>query len=111
MKNTIISKEELEALQEVFKSVDHLVEAHNNSICGLKSAVDKSTKVERLHILTYLDISKDLFKAVQSLKAVIKISEEDFIRAATQEGKRTLDEVIKVTMFKSLMDCLEDEDK
>lgn len=103
MKNTMISKEELEALQEVFKSVDHLVKVHENSTSEIKGAVDRSTKVEKLHIIMYLDMSKDLIKAVQLLRAIIEVSEEDFIRAVTKEGKMSLEEALNFCMFKSLI--------
>lgn len=84
MKNTMISKEELEALEGIFKSVDHFVEVHKNSTSEFRGSIKGSTKVEELHTIMYLDMVKNLIKCVTLLKAITIISEEEFIRASTQ---------------------------
>lgn len=107
MKNTMISNKELEALQEIFKGVDHFCEAHNNE--GLDSFITttiRATQVEKVHTLLYMDLVKDFIKDISALRGLLEEDESKFIEAVTDGGKITLDEVESKLMTSMLMDIL-----
>lgn len=107
MKNTMISNKELEALQEIFKGVDHFCEAHNKeSFDSLMSTAMRATQVEKVHILLYMDLVKDFIKDIGALRGLLEEDEIKFIEVVTDGGKITLDEVESKLMTSMLMDIL-----
>lgn len=107
MKNTMISNRELEALQEIFKGVDHFCEVHNKeSFDSLMSTTMRATQVEKVHILLYMDLVKDFIKDISALRGLLEEDEIKFIKAVTDGGKNTLDEVEDKLMTSMLMDIL-----
>ena len=107
MKNTMISNKELEALQEIFKGVDHFVEVHNKeSLDSLVTTTRRATQVEKVHILLYMDLVKDFIKDIGALRGLLEEDESKFIEVVTDGGKITLDEVESKLMTSMLMDIL-----
>lgn len=106
MKNTMISNKELEALQEIFKGVDHFCEAHNEGLDSLMSTTMRATQVEKVHILLYMDLVKDFINDIGALRGLLEEDEIKFIEVVTDGGKITLDEVESKLMTSMLMDIL-----
>ena len=104
MKNTMISNKELEALQEIFKGVDHFCKAHNKE--SFMSTTMRATQVEKVHILLYMDLVKDFIKDIGALRGLLEEDEIKFIEVVTDGGKITLDEVESKLMTSMLMDIL-----
>lgn len=107
MKNTMISNKELEALQEIFKSVDHFCEAHNKEgLDSIMTTTRRATQVEKVHILLYMDLVKDFIRDIGALRSLLEEDESKFIEVVTDGGKITLDEVEGKLMTSMLMDIL-----
>lgn len=107
MKNTMISNKELEALQEIFKGVDHFCEAHNSEgLDSLMTTIRRATQVEKVHILLYMDLVKDFIKDIGALRSLLEEDESKFIEVVTDGGKITLDEVESKLMTSMLMGIL-----
>lgn len=106
MKNTMISNKELEALQEIFKGVDHFCEAHNKESFDSHDYPRRATQVEKVHILLYMDLVKDFIKDIGALRSLLEEDESKFIEVVTDGGKITLDEVEGKLMTSMLMDIL-----
>ena len=107
MKNTMISNKELEALQEIFKGVDHFREVHNSEgLDSLMTTTRRATQVEKVHILLYMDLVKDFIKDIGALRSLLEEDESKFIEIVTDGGKITLDEVEGKLITSMLMDIL-----
>lgn len=107
MKNTMISNKELEALQEIFKGVDHFCEAHNKEgLDSFMTTTRRTTQVEKVHILLYMDLVKDFIRDIGALRSLLEEDESKFIEVVTDGGKITLDEVEGKLMTSMLMDIL-----
>lgn len=107
MKNTMISNKELEALQEIYKGVDHFCEAHNKEgLDSLMTTTRRATQVEKVHILLYMDLVKDFIRDIGALRSLLEKDESKFIEVVTDGGKITLDEVEGKLMTSMLMDIL-----
>jgi hypothetical protein len=107
MKNTMISNKELEALQEIFKGVDHFCETHNKeTFDSLVTTTRRATQVEKVHILLYMVLVKDFIKDIGALRSLLEEDESKFIEVVTDGGKITLDEVEGNLMTNMLMDIL-----
>lgn len=107
MKNTMISNKELEALQEIFKGVDHFCEAHNSEgLDSLMTTTRRATQVEKVHTLLYMDLVKDFIRDIGALRSLLEEDESKFIEVVTDGGKITLDEVEGKLMTSMLMDIL-----
>lgn len=107
MKNTMISNKELEALQEIFKGIDHFCEAHNKEgLDSIMTTTSRATQVEKVHILLYMDLVKDFIKDIGALRSLLEEDESKFIEVVTDGGKITLDEVEGKLMTNMLMDIL-----
>lgn len=107
MKNTMISNKELEALQEIFKGVDHFCEAHNKEgLDSIMTTIRRATQVEKVHILLYMDLVKDFIRDIGALRSLLEEDESKFIEVVTDGGKITLDEVEGKLMTSMLMDIL-----
>lgn len=103
MQNTMINNKEREALEKVVNAVDEFIKAHEQTTV---EQVMKSSKVEKVHILLYMDLVKDLICSAKSVKSLIEESEEKFIETVTDGGQMTLDEVEKRLMTSILMDLV-----
>ena len=106
MKNTMISNKEREALEKVYSAVDEFVNVHEQITF---EQVSRSTKVEKIHILLFMDLVKDLLISAKSIKGLLDEDENSFIEAVTDGGKMTLDEVEKKLMHKMLVDMFMNE--
>lgn len=103
MKNTMISNKELEALQEIYKGVDHFFEAHHSLT---PSDLVTASEVEKVHILLYMDMTRDFIEAIGSLRSLVEMDEKEFIKTVTDDGKVSLKEVRGKLMTSMLMDIL-----
>ena len=105
MKNPMLPESELRILGELFEKVDKLVENHEKTSLT-PSVVAKASDIEQIHIVMYMDLVKDLVLATRTIKDLLEISEEEFIKAMTDDGERSLEEVKKVMMMKMLADMI-----
>lgn len=103
MKNTMISNKELEALQEIFKGVDHFFEAHEQ--IDMETVI-RADEVEKVHILLYMEMARDFVEAIGSLRGLVEMDKEEFIKTVTDDGKMTLREVKDKLMTNMLMDII-----
>ena len=103
MKNTMISNKELEALQEIFKGVDHFFEAHEH--IDLETVI-RASEVEKVHSLLYMEMTKDFIEAIGALRSLVETDKEEFIKTVTDDGKLTLKEVRDKLMTNMLMDII-----
>lgn len=103
MKNTMISNKELEALQEIYKGVDHFFEAHKK--IDMESII-RASEEERVHILLYMKMTRDFVEAIGSLRSLVEMDKEEFIKTVTDDGKTTLKEVKDKLMTNMLMDII-----
>lgn len=99
MKNTMISNKELEALQEIYKGVDHFFESHHSLT---PNDLVNSSEVEKVHILLYMDMTKDFLEAIGALRSLVEMDEKEFIKTVTDDGKVSLKEV-KDKLMTSIM--------
>lgn len=103
MKNTMINDKEREALEKVVNAVDEFIKAHEQTTL---EQVMKSTRLEKVHTLLYMDMVKDLVCSAKSLRSLLEESEEKFVEIVTDGGKISLDEVEKRLMTSMLMDLV-----
>lgn len=107
MKNTMIINKELEALQEIFKGVDHFCGIHNKEgLDSFMTTTRRATQVEKVHILLYMNLVKDFIKDIGALRSLLEEDESKFIEVVTDGGKITLDEVEDKLVTSMLMDIL-----
>ena len=107
MKNIMIFNKEREVLEQIFKGVDQLAEAHNHiGVENLMRATEKASEAEKVHILLYMDLVKDFVHAIGALRGLLEVDEQEFIDTVTEHGKRSLKDVSHEIMINSLMDIL-----
>ena len=97
--NPIIPEEELKQLDVVLKEFEKLGEIHINNSPN-HSGVDDI--VNRIHMLVYLDVLKNVVRSMTDLKGFVNTTREEFISLVTDEGKVRLNEVEKALLMKSL---------
>ena len=107
MKNSILPESELKILGELFKKVDELLENHEKTSLTI-DVVSKASDTERLHTVLYLDSLKDLVTSAKTLQTLLKVSEEEFIKAVTNDGETSMADVKKRFMLKNLIDLMAD---
>ena len=102
MKNPIISEKELNKLKEVLEGIHELYEIHSSL---LPTRVDMDiTNIEKIHILMYLDLLGDFLKSAKMLMSLLELSEEEFVKFTTDDGKYTVEEMLSKIMKKMLSD-------
>lgn len=107
MKNTMISNKEREALELIYKGVDKFIEAHNDfTLEEMMTNIKNVTQVEKVHTLLYMDLVKDFINNIGALKGLLEISEEEFVKTVTEDGKMSLSEVEHKMMSSILTDML-----
>ena len=105
MKSPIIPEEELNKLKEVLEEVKEFMEIHSS----LSPRVDMdSTDIEKIHAFMYLDLLGDFIKKAKMLTELLELSEEEFVKTATKDGKYSTEEVLSMVMNKILLDMLSD---
>ena len=102
MKNTMICDEEREALEEIFKGVDKLVEAHDKELT--LERVKGASKVEKVHSLLYMTMLKDFLQDIGAIRSMLHVEEDQFIDIVTENGKLSLDEVEKKLMTQIMLE-------
>jgi transcriptional antiterminator len=105
MKNPMLPESELKILGEIFQKVDELLENHEKTPLKM-SMVEKASDAEQLHIVMYMDMLKEMVVDIKTLKDLLEVSEEDFIKSVTDNGKRTMREVKRVMMMKMITDMM-----
>jgi len=65
-----------------------------------------ATKAEKVHILLYMDLVKDFIRDIGALRGLLEVSEEEFIKEVTEDGKMSLEEVEHKLMFSMLTDMI-----
>ena len=102
MKNTMICDKEREALEEIFKGVDKLVEVPNKELTF--ESVRSASKVEKVHSLLYMTMLKDFLQDIGAIRSMLNVEEDQFIDIVTENGKLSLDEVEKKLMTQMMME-------
>lgn len=102
MKNTMICDKEREALEQIFKGVDKLVEAHDKELTFER--VRGTSKVEKVHSLLYMTMLKDFLQDIGAIRSMLHVEEDQFIDIVTENGKLSLDEVEKKLMTQMMME-------
>ena len=102
MKNIMMSNKEREALEEIFKGVDKLVEAHDKELTFER--VRGASKVEKVHSLLYMAMLKDFLQDIGAIRSMLHVEEDQFIDIVTENGKLSLDEVEKKLMTQMMME-------
>lgn len=105
MKNAMLPESELKILGEIFEKITELVDNHEKSPLSMK-ALHESSEAEQLHIVMYMDILKDMITSAKSLQGLLEISEEEFIKAVTEDGKISMREVKRKMMMNMLIDMM-----
>lgn len=101
MKNPMINDKEREALGKIFEGVKEVLKVHDpNLISGIKFS--EITEAEMVHMLLYSVMFKELVTHIESLKLIIEGSEEEFIKAVTNDGEITLKEA-ENNLFRNIM--------
>lgn len=107
MQNTMISNKEKEALEQIYKGVDKFIEAHNEvALAEMMRHTRTATKAEKVHSLLYVSLVKDFIRDIGALKGLLEVSEEEFVKEVTEDGKMGLDEVEHRLMFSMLTDMI-----
>ena len=104
MKNIMMSNKEKEALEEIFKGVDKLVEAHDKELTFER--VKGASKVEKVHSLLYMTMLKDFLQDIGAIRSMLHVEEDQFIDIVTKNGKLSLDEVENKLMTQMMMELL-----
>ena len=104
MKNIMMSNKEREALEEIFKGVDKLVEAHDKELTFER--VKGASKVEKVHSLLYMTMLKDFLQDIGAIRSMLHVEEDQFIDIVTKNGKLSLDEVENKLMTQMMMELL-----
>jgi len=107
MQNTMISNKEKEALEQIYKGVNKFIEIHNETALEeMMRRTRTATKAEKVHILLYMDLVKDFIRDIGALRGLLEVSEEEFIKEVTEDGKMSLEEVEHKLMFSMLTDMI-----
>lgn len=104
MKNTIISEKEEMKVLEILVHMEELNQIHMNSVPDLEGA--DVSDVEKIHSLIYLDALGEFYKSASLLRSLVNVSEEEFVKGITDDGKRTIEEVLHITMMNAVADML-----
>lgn len=105
MKNPMLPESELKILGEIFQKVDELIENHEKTHLTM-GMIEKASDAEQLHIVMYMDLLKDSITHIKTLKDLLEIGEEDFLKSVTDDGKRTVKEVKRMMMMNMLIDMM-----
>ena len=102
MKNIMMSNKEREELEEIFKGVDKLVEAHDKELTFAR--VRGASNVKKVHSLLYMTMLKDFLQDIGAIRSMLHVEEDQFIDIVTENGKLSLDEVEKKLMTQMMME-------
>ena len=101
MTNPIIPEAEVLAVKKVIEAVEELKEIHKCTIPILNASEDD---LDRVHILSYLHATKDLFESSGGLKELLEIPRKDFEKIVTHNGKHGVEETLLRMMISDLME-------
>lgn len=97
MKNSIIPQEEINAVKKVIEAVEELSRVHAST----RPVFNNATKVEAVHTFTYLNCTEELFHSTGALKQLLDVSEEEFVKVATGNGKRTIEQILEAQQMEA----------
>ena len=103
MKNTMIPQEDVAKLKEVVEKVDEYIKNHKNLSPTIEGA---ENRLQRIHTILYLELTKDLISSAKGLEALLNDDEEEFIKSITNDGEMTVEEVERSLMMNVLMEML-----
>ena len=102
MKNNIISKEEIQIVNNIIEMTQKLVDCHLEN--PLKpEVIDKVNEVEQLQAVMYLQMFKDMTFHILAMKDLLGMTDEETIELVTEGGKKTLKEATMEIMLKTLL--------
>ena len=100
---SLVSKEELEAIDKVKEALENLVDVHNKHvITNLVEQVKKSTPKQKVHYSIFTEVIDDTIKNVNVLSTIntegVKALEE-----AVKDCNTTYEEVMKSRLIKAIL--------
>lgn len=105
MKNSIVKEKEANALNEVIEKVENFVRTHAEYQPTPKE-IDNSTDLEKIHTIMYLDAINDLIKATSFIRSLRDVSEEEFEKGVTDDGKITVEDAKNRYMLHAMADIV-----
>ena len=103
MKNTILSQEEVTMVNGIIEKVNVYI---NNHKPFNPNSEDMDNRLQRIHILLYMRITKDLITSAKSLENILECSPEEFEKTITYDGEFSLEEAEKNLMTNMVMELL-----
>ena len=101
MKNTMFAENINEKVAELRKAVDEFYKCLEPD----PMKTEKASELEKVHTLFVLKASGELIKTALAIEALFEITEEEFTKAMTDDGK-TIEEVKKELMLSMAMEAL-----
>lgn len=105
MKNSMIPTSELKILGEIIQKADELV-ANREKTPLTMSSIERASEAEQVHIVMYMDLLKDALTSIKTLSGLLEVSEEEFIKVVTDDGKLTMKEVKRKMMMGMIIDMI-----
>lgn len=102
MKNKIIPINEIEAVKKCLDEVNNIVKVHSS----VTPDMDNASSLERMNAIIYLDILSDFLEKASVLRGFLKLSEEEFLRLATKDGKLSLREAETQVLMNGLINAI-----
>ena len=102
MFNTMIHPEVVQKMQEVVKVFNEYMEVHKSHT----PQYDMVDDVKFAHSMTYIGIIRDITEAIGAMEGCLNITEEDFIKFITKDGKIDMKDVRRILTIKALTDIL-----
>ena len=102
MKNNIISKEEIQIVNNIIEMTQKLSECHLANP-PKREVIEKSSELEQLHSIMYLNLFKDMLFHIIAMKDLLEVPEKDLIDIVTEGGKKSLNEVKAEMVLKAIL--------
>ena len=68
--------------------------------------MDNASSLDRMSTIIYLDILSDFLKKASVLRGFLEISEDEFLRLVTKDGKLSLSEAETQVLMKGLINTI-----
>ena len=102
MRNKIIPINEIEAVKECLNEVNNIVKVHSS----VTPDMDNASSLDRISTIIYLDIISDFLKKASVLRGFLEISEDEFLRLITEDGKLSLCEAETKVLMNGLINAI-----
>ena len=103
MKNTVLSQEEVTMVNGIIEKVNVYI---NNPKSINPNSENMDNRLQRIHTLLYMSITKDLITSAKSLENILECSPEEFEKIITCDGEFSLEEAEKNLMTNMIMELL-----